>query len=54
MDDVYDEKKRTLVEIPDATSEKGRKRIPVKLGIATGTKAEVTVGLKEGDEVILQ
>jgi len=51
---VYDEKKRTLVEIPDATSEKGRKRIPVKLGIATGTKAEVTAGLKEGDRVILQ
>jgi len=24
---VYDEKKRTLAEIPDATSEKGRKRI---------------------------
>jgi len=51
---VYDEKKQTLVEIPDATTEKGRKKIPVKLGIATGTKAEVMAGLKEGDRVILQ
>lgn len=51
---VYDEKKQTLVEIPDATTETGRKKIPVKLGIATGTKAEVVSGLKEGDRVILQ
>ncbi len=51
---VYNEKKETLVEIPDATVETGRKKIPVKLGIATGTKAEVTAGLKQGDRVILQ
>ena len=51
---VYNEKKETLVEIPDATTEKGRKKIAVKLGIATGTKAEVMAGLKEGDRVILQ
>jgi HlyD family secretion protein len=51
---VYDEKKQTLVEIPDATTETGRKKIPIKLGIATGTKAEVMAGLKEGDRVILQ
>jgi len=51
---VYDEKKQTLVEIPDATTETGRRKIPVTLGIATGTKAEVMAGLKEGDRVILQ
>jgi len=51
---VYNEKKETLVEVPDATSETGRKKIPVRLGIATGTKAEVLSGLKEGDRVILQ
>ncbi|RPI23426.1 MAG: efflux RND transporter periplasmic adaptor subunit [Acidobacteria bacterium] len=51
---VYNETKNTFVEVPDATNEKGRKRTPVKLGIATGTKAEVVSGLKEGDRVILQ
>ena len=51
---VYNEKKETLVEVPDATVETGRKKIPIKLGIATGTKAEVMAGLKQGDRVILQ
>ncbi|HXK61915.1 MAG TPA: efflux RND transporter periplasmic adaptor subunit [Acidobacteriota bacterium] len=51
---IYDGARKTFVEVPDATSENGRKRIPVELGITTGTKAEVLSGLKEGDRVILQ
>ncbi|MFB3905081.1 MAG: efflux RND transporter periplasmic adaptor subunit [Acidobacteriota bacterium] len=51
---VYDEKKQALVEVPDPTTETGRRKVAVKLGIATGTKAEVISGLKAGDRVILQ
>src|SRR4030042_1159192 len=50
----YAEKRQTFVEVPDPGSETGRKRVPVKIDIATGTKAEVVSGLKEGDKVILQ
>jgi HlyD family secretion protein len=51
---VYDEKQQTFVEVPDPGSETGRKRVPVKIDIATGTKAEVVSGVKEGDKVVLQ
>jgi HlyD family secretion protein len=51
---VYDEEKTTFVEVPDDTSETGRKRVEVVLDISTGTKAEVVSGLSEGEQVILQ
>lgn len=51
---LYDDKKNPSVEVPDPTSETGRKRVAVTLDISTGTKAEVVKGLKEGDKVILQ
>ncbi len=51
---VYDDKKNSFVEVPDPNSQTGRRRVPVKIDIATGTRAEVVAGLKEGEKVILQ
>jgi HlyD family secretion protein len=51
---LYDKDKNTSVQVPDAKSDTGWKKVPVKLGITNGVKAEVVSGLKEGDKVILQ
>src|SRR5204862_1182790 len=51
---IYRKDKSTEVEIPDPTSEKGRKRIAVATGISNGSKTEVLRGLNEGQQVILQ
>jgi len=51
---IFDKDKNTLVEIPDAKSDTGRRRVPVKLGISNGVKAEVLSGLKQGQQVVLQ
>ena len=51
---IYDDKKNPFVEVPDPANKSGRRRVPVKISISTGTRAEVTSGLKEGDKVILQ
>ncbi len=51
---VYDSKRNTFVEIPDETAEKGRKKLPVKIGISNGVKTELVSGLNVGQKVILQ
>jgi len=51
---LYDKDRKASVEIPDATAEKGRKKLPVQLGISNGVKTELVAGLKEGAKVILQ
>jgi HlyD family secretion protein len=51
---VYDKDRKASVEVPDATSETGRKKLPVKLGISNGIKTELVAGLKQGEKVILQ
>ena len=51
---VYDKQRKTSLEVPDATNEKGRRQIAAKLGISNGVKTELIAGLKEGDRVILQ
>lgn len=51
---VYDKQRNASVEIPDATAEKGRKKLPVKLGISNGVKTELIAGLAQGQKVILQ
>jgi HlyD family secretion protein len=51
---IYDKDRNASVEVPDATAEKGRKKIPVKLGISNGVKTELVAGLTEGQKVILQ
>lgn len=51
---LYDRNRSASVEVPDVTSQAGRRAVPVKLGISNGVKTELTAGLKEGDKVILQ
>jgi len=51
---VYDKQRKSFLEIPDPTTEKGRRQVAVKLGISNGVKTELIEGLKEGQKVILQ
>jgi HlyD family secretion protein len=51
---VYDKDRKTTVEVPDPKGENGRRKVPVKVGISNGVKAEVLDGLKAGDKVVLQ
>jgi HlyD family secretion protein len=51
---IYDRERKTFVEVPDATQEKGRRKLAIRTGISTGVKTELTAGLKQGEKVILQ
>jgi len=51
---VYDKERNTSVEVPDPKGENGRRKLACKTGISNGVKTEVTEGLEEGQQVILQ
>ncbi len=51
---IYDKDKKASVEVPDPSNKDGKKKIAVNIGISNGAKTELTSGLKEGDEVVLQ
>ncbi|MDX1982276.1 MAG: efflux RND transporter periplasmic adaptor subunit [Bryobacteraceae bacterium] len=51
---LYTRDKSTEVEIPDATSETGKRRVAVVTGISNGSRTEIVKGLGEAQEVILQ
>jgi HlyD family secretion protein len=51
---LYDKDRKTSVEVPDPKGDNGRRKVPVKVGISNGVKAEVLEGLKPGDKVVLQ
>jgi len=51
---IYKKDRSTEVEIPDAATETGRRRVAVTTGISNGSKTEITKGLNEGQQVILQ
>ncbi|HSW48985.1 MAG TPA: efflux RND transporter periplasmic adaptor subunit, partial [Bryobacteraceae bacterium] len=51
---LYDKNRSASVEIPDPAAEKGRRKLPVKLGISDGVKTELVAGLRQGEKVILQ
>jgi HlyD family secretion protein len=50
---VYDPQKQTFVDIVAAGAPDGRKRVPVKLGVGSGTRTQIVDGVKEGDKVVL-
>jgi HlyD family secretion protein len=50
---AYDPDRNPFVEVPDAGEKSGRKKIPIKIGVGSGTRTQVLSGLKEGDKVIL-
>lgn len=49
----YDTERRPFVHVPDDTQPEGRRRVPVTVGLANGTRAQVLTGLKAGDRVVL-
>ena len=51
---LYKKDKSTEVEIPDPTSDKGKRKVAVSTGISNGSKTEIVRGLNEGQQVILQ
>jgi HlyD family secretion protein len=51
---IYDKDRNASVEVPDAKGKDGKKKVAVNIGISNGAKTQVTNGLKEGDQVILQ
>ncbi|MGO9373467.1 MAG: efflux RND transporter periplasmic adaptor subunit, partial [Syntrophobacteraceae bacterium] len=51
---IFDKDKSTSVDVADPKSDTGRRRVPVKLGISNGVKAEVLSGLSQGQQVVLQ
>jgi HlyD family secretion protein len=50
----YDGQKNASVQIPDKKQKEGWRKIPVKVGLSNGSVTEITSGLKEGDQVVLQ
>ena len=51
---LYAKDKSTEVEVPDPANEKGRRRVKIATGISNGARTEVTKGLSDGQQVILQ
>ena len=51
---IYDKERKASVEIADPKAENGKKKIPVQLGISNGVKTEITSGLNEKQQVVLQ
>ncbi|HEY2013285.1 MAG TPA: efflux RND transporter periplasmic adaptor subunit [Bryobacteraceae bacterium] len=51
---IYKKDRGTEVEIPDAASETGKRRVGVTTGISNGSKTQIVSGLSEGKQVILQ
>jgi HlyD family secretion protein len=50
----YDGQKNASVQIPDKKQKEGWRKVPVKVGLSNGSVTEITSGLKEGDQVVLQ
>jgi HlyD family secretion protein len=51
---IYNEKRETFVEVPDASTRTGRRQVAVKIGLGNGARTELLSGLKLGDKVVLQ
>jgi HlyD family secretion protein len=51
---IYDREKKASVEIPDPKGKDGKSKKSVQVGISNGAKTEITAGLSEGQQVILQ
>jgi HlyD family secretion protein len=51
---IYKKDHSCEVEVPDATAEGGKKRIPIVTGISNGSKMQILKGLSEGQQVIVQ
>ncbi len=50
---AYDAARQATVDLYDPHVRGSRRRVPVKLGISSGTRTQVLEGLKQGDRVVL-
>ncbi len=50
---TYDADRQAHVDLFDPSEKTGRRRVPVKVGVSNGTRAQITDGLEEGAKVIL-
>jgi HlyD family secretion protein len=51
---IYNEKRETFVEVPDASTRTGRRQVAIKIGLSNGARTELLSGLRLGDKVVLQ
>jgi HlyD family secretion protein len=51
---IYKKDHSTEVEIPDPTTQSGKRRVSVVTGISNGAKMQIVKGLSDGQQVILQ
>jgi HlyD family secretion protein len=49
----YDDRHNASVDLLDASSRTGRKRVPVQVGVGNGTRMQVVRGINAGDKVVL-
>ena len=49
----YDASRQASVDLFDPNEPTGRRKVPVKVGISNGTRAQLLEGVKKGDKVIL-
>jgi HlyD family secretion protein len=50
----YDAQKNAMVQVPDKGQKDGTRKVAVVVGLSNGSQTEITKGLKEGDQVVLQ
>ena len=50
---AYDAQRQASVDLFDPNEPTGRRKVPVKVGISNGTRAQLLEGVKKGDRVIL-
>jgi multidrug efflux pump subunit AcrA (membrane-fusion protein) len=50
---LYDADRKPFVEVVDAGSPDGRRRVPVTVGKGNGSRMQVLSGLNPGDQVVL-
>jgi RND family efflux transporter, MFP subunit len=51
---IYDKDKKASVEVPDPKGKEGKNKLSIQVGISNGAKTEITAGLNEGQQVVLQ
>jgi HlyD family secretion protein len=49
----YDDRHNASVDLLDASSRTGRKRVPVAVGVGNGTKMQIVRGVNPGDKIVL-
>ena len=50
---TYDAQRKAFVDLVDAKSKDGKRRVMVKVGVGNGSKTQVFDGVKQGDKVVL-